>query len=227
MIDREIVEEIVIQVLKKMGRPFDKCEVESKPDLLVINALEGFKNDELEKCWNFIRLPAASENFPSNVRDIIFLDATQDLLVKGALGITDTPDSKTLANVMMKGLNISLIPCSEFEWIINSDVKKVPNKEYFIHLLKYKEMLERFGVRIHSLANLSSSISRFGDQIIGSYVGEQVTFQGKLLTQRDVQSIKEKKIIIRKSTIVTPLALDALRELGKTISVIDSKGANL
>ncbi|WP_027415019.1 hypothetical protein [Aneurinibacillus terranovensis] len=227
MINREIVEEIVIEVLKKMGVSFVKSEVENKPNLLVINAVEDFKHDELEKYWNVIRMSSASEDFPTNVRDIIFLDVSQDLLVKGALGITDTPDSKMLANVMRRGLNVNLIPSSELEWILKTDEKNVPNKEYINHLLKYKEVLERFGVRIHSLANLSSAIFRMEDEIIGSCVGEQVTFHGKLLTQREVESMKEKQIIVRKSTIVTPLARDALRKLGKNICVLDSKGADL
>ena len=46
-------------------------------------------------------------------------------------------------------------------------------------------------------------------------------FEGKLLTQREVTSMKQEVITIRKSTIVTPLAYDTARDSGKSIHVID------
>jgi putative phosphotransacetylase len=50
---------------------------------------------------------------------------------------------------------------------------------------------------------------------------EAVVFQHKLLSQREVQTWKDSTITIFKRTIVTPLARDTARELGKTIQVID------
>ncbi|KAB7706653.1 phosphate propanoyltransferase [Bacillus aerolatus] len=46
-------------------------------------------------------------------------------------------------------------------------------------------------------------------------------FEGKLLTQHDVQQSAESVIQVRKSTIVTPLAKDTARDLSKKIEVID------
>ncbi len=46
-------------------------------------------------------------------------------------------------------------------------------------------------------------------------------FEGKLLSQIDVQNCAEPVVRIRKSTIVTPLAKDTLRDLQKTLEVID------
>lgn len=51
---------------------------------------------------------------------------------------------------------------------------------------------------------------------------ENTTFQDKLLSQVEVQKSKGSVIRIYKSTIVTPLARDAARDLGKKIEIIDS-----
>lgn len=45
-------------------------------------------------------------------------------------------------------------------------------------------------------------------------------FKQKLLSREHVQAIDEKEIVIRKGTIVTPLAKDTARELGKEITFI-------
>lgn len=50
---------------------------------------------------------------------------------------------------------------------------------------------------------------------------ESSLFEGKLLTQRDVENSAGSIIQVRKSTIVTPLAKDTSRDLGKKIEVID------
>jgi putative phosphotransacetylase len=50
---------------------------------------------------------------------------------------------------------------------------------------------------------------------------ERCVFENKLLSEREVRNWKEHTILIYKRTIVTPLARDTARELGKTIRVID------
>jgi putative phosphotransacetylase len=50
---------------------------------------------------------------------------------------------------------------------------------------------------------------------------KSIVFENKLLSQRDVQTCNDSIITIHKYTIVTPLARDTARELGKTIRVID------
>ncbi len=54
-----------------------------------------------------------------------------------------------------------------------------------------------------------------------SQLMESAVFANKLLSQREVQTWNENTIPIYKRTIVTPLARDTARELGKTIQVID------
>lgn len=48
-----------------------------------------------------------------------------------------------------------------------------------------------------------------------------IAFEKKLLSQRDVQKWNDPTISIYKQTIVTPLARDTAKEMGKTIRVID------
>lgn len=50
---------------------------------------------------------------------------------------------------------------------------------------------------------------------------EDYLFEGRLLTQREIQDTNMKVINVRKSTIVTPLARDTARDLGKVIKVVD------
>lgn len=53
---------------------------------------------------------------------------------------------------------------------------------------------------------------------------EETLFEGKLLTQREVQDFNGKILKVKKKTLITPLAHDAARDLGKTIEIIDEKG---
>lgn len=46
-------------------------------------------------------------------------------------------------------------------------------------------------------------------------------FEGRLLTQREIMEANEKVINIKRSTIVTPLAKDTARDLGKVIRMIE------
>lgn len=50
---------------------------------------------------------------------------------------------------------------------------------------------------------------------------EEILFEGKLLTQREVQDFNGKLLKVKKKTIITPLARDAARDLGKIIEMID------
>lgn len=208
MIDGAMIEEIVIEILKKL-----RGEHDEKPNLLVINFSEDAHINWLKKQWNVIEMNSKFHELPLDVQDAVFLNVTQDFLVKGALGIADTPESKILCHLIMQGFRIRFIPSLDLEWILDFDVKKVANSAYVSHLANYKKILESFGVQIIPLAELVPT---------GSVSKDQITFHGKLLKQSDVETIKDEKIVIHKSTIVTPLGRDAARERGKSICVIDS-----
>lgn len=60
---------------------------------------------------------------------------------------------------------------------------------------------------------------RAGNEIREILEKKQFEFKKKLLSKDDLREIEENEIIIQKGTIVTALAYDVARELGKTISV--------
>ncbi|PWA13055.1 hypothetical protein DCC39_02680 [Pueribacillus theae] len=213
MIERTVIEEIVLEVLKNLDR-----DVFRKPDLFVINASAEEKK-QLEKHWNVHSISSTCHDVPNDVQEVAFFNVTQDLIVKGALGITDTPESKMLSHLMMKGLRISLIPSIELEWILKSNEKKATNPNYVNHLLNYKNMLKSFGVYLQSLEELVPRKAHSKEST--NLIKDQITFHEKLLTQRHVENSEETKIMIHKSTIVTPLARDTARKLGKSIYVIE------
>lgn len=221
MIDRRALEEIVIEVLNKMDHSLIKKENEEKPNLLVVNASDVNQINQLEKHCKILKIPTTSEWIPANVHEVVLLHVTQDLLVKGAMGITDTPESEMLAKALLQGLKIHLIPSYSLEWLLDPNLIKTLNQEYIQHLLSYKKRLETFGAHFLSFENLILAASVYTHEQNTDSIHNQLTFRGKLLTQRDIEKIKDEKIYINRSTIVTPLARDVARELRKNINVID------
>lgn len=71
---------------------------------------------------------------------------------------------------------------------------------------------------------LSDSIEKFSQVNTKKTTKDisSVVYEGKLLLESDVSEIKSTSIKIPKTTIITPLARDRARELGKTIISIDS-----
>ncbi|AZV43776.1 hypothetical protein [Peribacillus asahii] len=226
MMDRTLIDQIVVEVLKKLDMATIWESAKPKPDLLIVKGVQDLDPSQLIKLetkWNVIYNDANESDFPETAKAVIFLDATQDLLVKGAVGITDTHESKLLARYILAGVPISLIPSTSLGRIILGDNRVMINREYISHLLQYKETLKKFGVKVESF--LSFIQSPLNEE--QSHTNEPVSSTKKLLTQTDVKKCKEEKIMICQKTIVTPLARDTARELGKSICVIDSKGVDV
>lgn len=205
MIEQKLIEQIVTAVLEKLD------ENDKKKNLFVVNAREQKSIEMLEKQWNIIKI-SASVTIPEKTKEAVFLDVSQDLLVKAALGMTDTDESKLFSLFMNRGISITFIPSEELVWLLDSGVQKEMNQNYAAHLLNYKHTLEKFGVQFLSLsefATTSRSVTR--------------RYEKKLLTEKDVIESKSNEIFIDKKTIVTPLARDSARELAKKIIVIDEK----
>jgi hypothetical protein len=144
---------------------------------------------------------------------VVFLEASQDLIVKGALGICDTPESELLAACILEYVPVTLIPKRYMFNILNGNQKS--NQEYVSQLLDYKERLLKYGVSFNTLEGFAGY-----EEIIADKPEAK-----KLVTQRDVQDSKSDQIFVDKYTIITPLARDTARELGKSITVMESKGA--
>lgn len=213
--DHKAIEQIVLDIINKLENNSAVEEPSRKPNLLVINATEQDPIEQLKKEWHVCSESAVSLNTQTDFQEVIFFHCSQDLLVKGALGIADTPESELLAKFLLQGKPIQLIPSKELEWMMKPDVNVHKESVYRSHLLAYKKQLESFGVKFRSLAS-------FAKAGVNEERANHLTFEGKLLTEQGVKDSREDSILIGSSTIVTPLARDAARNLGKTIVVVES-----
>jgi hypothetical protein len=216
MIDRKMVEQIVYEVMKQLSVSVSK----SKPNLLLVGEpiyIEPALLEKMNDRWNVIDAESFTGKELHILDQVIFLHVTQDLLVKGALGLFDTDDSKLLSRCMMESIPVSLIPTAFLQEQLLE--KKSKNKAYVQHLLGYKENLEKFGVKLETFESFLS------DGIGGKPAPVSNSRKKKLLTQRDVEECNEEHIVVDKNTIITPLARDTARAMGKNIKVIETKGA--
>lgn len=222
--DRLLIEKVVIEVMKKLSLTTDLEHEKRKPGLLVVKGareLDSSQSEKLESKWNVMYQDTNELNFIETVEAVLFLDAGQDLLVKGAIGITDTPDSELLARYLLADIPVSLIVSPLLEKALLKE-NGIGNQNYLARLVDYKETLNRYGVKVESWTDFIQSSKKAEISL-----DEKRSSFKKLLTQRDVKACKEKRININKQTIVTPLARDTARELGKIIFVTDSKGADI
>ncbi|WP_423410402.1 hypothetical protein AABM38_10945 [Heyndrickxia sp. MSNUG] len=226
MIDRSMIETIVLEVIRALESE-GKTEVTSdQPKLLIVGDASWIFENTLEKLkqnWdlNFAREPKIEDC--ESVEHIIFFRASQDLIVKGALGIADTPDSILLAHCLLTGKKGTIVPEPTLEEHLLA--KKGPSSEskYIQKLLNYIEELNSFGVKVESIddfANLGKG-SQKAEPVPQLMPTSANAGKKKLLTQRDVQDTKTEQIFVCKNTIITPSARDAARELGKSIIVAE------
>lgn len=216
MIDRHLIEQIVEEVVKNLFGAKSAPNSKSKHNILAVGDLGKVDPnilEVLEENWNVLPYDFSEEAELHNVMRVIFLDASQDLFVKGALGICDTPESELLSACIMDYVPVTLIPKTKLYKILNGEKKT--NGEYSLSLMEYKEKLLKFGVEINRLEDFAAPKPISADQPLSK----------KLITQRDVQECKMNEILADKQTIITPLARDTARELGKSIIVMDTKGA--
>ncbi|MGN7480723.1 hypothetical protein ACTHPB_04220 [Priestia megaterium] len=220
MNNHALIEQIVVEVLKRLDKS-DKQQLHVKPKLLIVKesaASDPIQIKKLETSWTLVYGDDQKENLPKDIQGILFAEAKQDLLVKGALGITDTLESYLLAEALLEGISVSLIPSVTLgNVLLSNNQKKRVNNKYAAHLIAYKNTLESFGVKIQSFERfLQSGLNR-----------HSLSFTERVLTQRHVKLVEEEKITVSPKTIITPLARDTARELGKEICVIDVEGADV
>ncbi|MFY2158242.1 hypothetical protein ACOSZF_21830 [Cytobacillus firmus] len=216
MIDRQLIEQIVEEVVKNLLGAKSAPNSTIKHNILAVGDLGKVDSNilkVLEENWNVLPYDFSEEAQLHTVMKVIFLDASQDLFVKGALGICDTPESELLSACIVDYVPVTLFPKKNLYKILNGEKKT--NGEYFSTLMEYKEKLLKFGVEINSL----------GDFDAPKPINTGKLDSMKLITQRDIQNCKMNEIFADKQTIITPLARDTARELGKSIVVMDTKGA--
>ncbi|MFP7732315.1 hypothetical protein ACLHDF_02625 [Priestia aryabhattai] len=219
MNNRALIEQIVVEVLKRLDKS-DTQHLNVKPKLLLVKeeaAIDPIQLKRLETSWTLVYSDDQKENLPKDIQSILFVEAKQDLLVKGALGVTDTLESYLLAEALLEGISVSLIPSVTLgNVLLSSNQKQTINNRYAAHLIAYKNTLEGFGVKIQSFERfLQSGLNK-----------HSLSFTERVLTQRHVKLLEEEKITVSPQTIITPLARDTARELGKEICVIDVEGAD-
>lgn len=117
--DSKLIEKIVRNVIMQLDiKPQMPGEV-SKPSLFVHNADERTIS-RLEENWKVICEPI------TEIPNVIFLEVSQNILAKGALGLTDDPDSQLLSELLLQGKQITMIPGPDFRMGIFS--RKIKNK---------------------------------------------------------------------------------------------------
>lgn len=214
MIDYQQIEKIVNEVIKRI----EQLKNREKPKLLVISPhSESNQIEDLSEYWEVERLTPSME-IPKGFQHAVFLDVNQDLFVKGALGLTDTPESLLFSELMLKEFQVDFVPTESLNWIIESAEKERVNKNYKKHLLQYEKQLQDLGVRfkpITSILPLETEISPHSN-LMGH-------FDEKVLTKQTIETWKEECIYIKPCTIITPLARDVAKEMGISIYIIDDK----
>lgn len=195
-----MIEDIVQEVLSQLGKSKQYGNDISLP-LLYVHQADNETVQILKKEWE------VTDNLKESPDHVLFCDVSQNTLVKGALGLADDPCSKLLAEFLLNRKKVTMIPSKDLEWLLHSDEQDTP---YTCQLVAYKEQLEKFGVQFVRLNEFTKLSTRAKSPSVN-----------KLLTEKIVRSITSKIIFIERATIVTPLARDTAKELGKVIKVIE------
>ncbi|WP_349410003.1 hypothetical protein [Pseudalkalibacillus sp. SCS-8] len=214
MLDKQLIEQIVLEVLDRNGfRSGD-----GKPSLLVVSATdsEDDVHEMLNEHWHTICFQP-TEEIPAGVKDAVFVEVGQDLLVKGAIGLTDTEESALFSKLMLAEVDVRFVLSQELEWMLTGSKEHV--SPYARMLYEHYEKLQSFGV---SFTNETSTIKPevHSTQTNGGKHGPY--FDEKLLTQTMLEKWNEHEIHISDQTIVTPLARDTARERNIEIITIES-----
>ncbi|MHC0036406.1 hypothetical protein [Pseudoneobacillus sp. C159] len=219
MMDRDLIAQVVAEVIKRLTSSEEIAGVkEAKPNLLVFGNVKRLSiplTETISARWNMIGGQSLDDIERFSPEKVLFLDASQDLLVKGAIGLTDTPESEALARSIWANIPVTLIPTDFLSKYLFADPGASSNREYLLQIKGYVEQLQKLGVSVETLEAAFQSVSQLQE---ASQASEKATGK-KLLTQRDVQAYKGKQILVDENTIITPLARDTARELGKTIEL--------
>jgi hypothetical protein len=228
-IDREIIERVVMEVLQRLGSREEGEPILGKPGLLIVcdstfekKALEAITMSLQDK-WNIYQADTDSAekiSITTDIKRILFLNVGQDFIVRGALGLTDTNANQLLADVLLRGLPVTLVPCSSLKWLLHPEAGEAVLPETAMRYRRYirerAEALASFGASIGTITDLlllEEGVSVQAAEEPAS-TKEEAVFQGKLLTQREVQQVSAPVLLVSRSTVITPLARDTARDKG-------------
>ncbi|MFT9846489.1 hypothetical protein [Aneurinibacillus sp. REN35] len=235
--DTALIERIVAEVLGRL-QPGAGGRSEVKPGLLLVYPSEfepqavSVVEKELQTEWNVYHANVAEVEQVSLQRDVkrlVFLQADQDLLMRGALGLTGTVESQLLAEGLLQGIPTLLVPCASLKWLLDQNtgmaVLPATAKRYRQHLRTHAAELVSFGAALGSMADVlalsAEAIQETEAEGDGGKVRRErsAVFAGKVLTHSDIQKTREHTLYVSPSTVVTPLARDAARTNGVSIQV--------
>lgn len=218
--DEDTIRKVVETVMRELDNSVPLENYSFKSTFLIVKSPNTNYDTikQLKQKVNVIELANGEGEIPKVVEEVIFLDTTQAMFVKGALGITDTKETYILSKAIRLGLSINMIPSECFEWILDiSNKKKISSYEGLF--IQYMDNLSKFGAQLIDYKTLFKleSVDYSANNKQFNNINE------KLLTKKLVENIQTNKINISHSTLVTPLARDTAKELDKEIYVSDIK----
>ncbi|MYL35767.1 hypothetical protein GLW05_19525 [Pontibacillus yanchengensis] len=205
MYDKEWVESIVKEVLANLEKGTDF----PKPILHLIQSEDVSETmlHYLQSRWEVEWVNPEEVNGDKKRERVLFPSVSQDLFVKGALGITDTHESALFSELVRRNSQIIFKLSSPLHVIIDEKASTEVPQAYVRMLSQYKEILSSFGVQFSIRDDLSDI------QFIEEYnIPEPKLYQGQLVTQREMESWEGKEMYLEKHTIITPLAKDKAKE---------------
>ncbi|MEC1721755.1 hypothetical protein [Schinkia azotoformans] len=212
MIDSKLIEDIVKQVITKLETNGNNTKsnllVISKPGQDMEQVLSRLKQD-----WNIVLAEKIEGNVFSSFDQAMFLNIDQDTIVRVALGLADSPNSKLFVQLIMNEIPITFIPDASLRQLLEGDEKNHHYSSYIKKLRDYKGTIEKFGVTFKSLEELKlcncSTIKKLNEQSKSSKT---------LISLEDIMHLAGNQLVVQQGTIITPLAKDKARELGIQIS---------
>lgn len=211
MIDKRLIEQIVQEVIQALQK---EQKEPAKPRLLLVGEKSAINREHLAKIEQEWSIITEQTNEVEAFERILFIGASQDMIVKGAHGIADSEETVLLSKCLLAGKNVSIIP---EPMLSNYLFNRTNHNHYVKKLLQYVERLREFGAMVES----AESFARKPEQTKAAF--KPAKGKKKLLTQRDVQDSQSDEIIVCPDTIITPSARDAAQQLGKGIIVAEQR----
>ena len=209
MIDSKMIERIVEEIISQVETGHFKY----KPSLLVMyNETKNLEDDlhYLQRYWNVIKANPSEQQSYTNIQQAAFIHVNQDTLVRAALGLTDTPESKLFSQLMYHEIPIIFVLEPSLEKLLQASTTLHQYAVYIKKMNAYKEMIEKFGVSFKVLEELQP--------VMQSSSKKKVEPTKTLITEVDIENFNSSQLIVEPGMIITPLAIDKAKERGITIS---------